>query len=179
VRWGALTALAVGLAGCGGGGSNPNSSCPPFAQIVGGDFGETGDALWWTLEVAALPDTMTFNRAEVPDNVLEYRWAVDLDIDGNGETDLQLAAAHWKAPNAAEIAVSDILAATQEDLWSVSGAGGAKIGSVDATLTGTTFRFEAAVSAAPGLAAIGDRDQMTWTTRYQSTASERCEDRWP
>jgi hypothetical protein len=175
VRAVAIAALALALAGCGGGSS---SSCPSFAQIVGGDFGRTGDMLWWTLEVAALPPTLTFNQEKVPAYVLEYIWAVELDSDRNGDTDLRVALTHLREPNAAET-VSDILSVSSADLWNVSGAISSTIRSIDASIGGSTIRFETDVSADSKLAAITDRDQATWTTSYQNGPLVGCRDRWP
>src|SRR5262245_50580911 len=94
----AICALAAGAAGC-----IASDDCPPFAKIVGGDFGRTGQMLWWTLQVEELPVTMTFNQASVPGNFLEYRWAVDVDSDRDGAVDLRAAIEHFAVINAAPV----------------------------------------------------------------------------
>jgi hypothetical protein len=173
-----LVGMLVGLvAGCGGGGGS-GSSCPPFAQIVAGDFGQTGARLWWTLEVAEIPAMLTFNQAAVGADFMEYRWAVDLDSDRNGEPDLQVAVMHFKQ-SGAEIIARDILSVTQEDLWAVTGAGTSTIGSIDVTLTANTFRFEVDVAEDPGLALVTERGQSTWTTyhRFGAGLGDQCQDR--
>ena len=75
---GLLCALALCGSGC-----LSEPVCPPFATIVAGDFGYLGDTRWWTLEVEQIPATFTVNQSEVPVNFLEYRWAVDIDSDGD------------------------------------------------------------------------------------------------
>jgi hypothetical protein len=171
-----LLVTAIGVGACGGG---SGSGCPPFAQIVAGDFGRTGDRLWWTLEVAEIPAALTFNQADVRDNILEYRWAVDLDSDRNGETDLRVAVTHYKQSGAAEIMASDILSVTSEDLWTVAGPGSTTSGSIDVTITGNTFRLETDVAEDPGLALVTERGQSMWTTFHQfgPELGDQCEDR--
>lgn len=177
-----VSALGLGLTiagslGCGGGGSG--SSCPAFAHIVGGAFGQAGDRLWWTLEVAAMPATLTFDQADVPANVLEYQWAVDLDPDRNGAPDLRVAISHFRQSGASETSAADILSVTSEDLWTIFGAGSSTSGSIDVTLTGNTFRLEAAIAEDPGLAQITERSQSTWTTfhKFGRGLGDQCEDR--
>jgi hypothetical protein len=159
-----LCVLALGAGACGGG---SESGCPPFTQIVSGDFGQTGDRLWWTLEVSALPAELTFNQADVPNHLLEYVWAIDLDSDRNGETDLRVEVFNSKQPGAAEITTDDILSVTGEHLWTVEGSTSATIGDIDVTITGNTFRFEAFVAQDPGLGLVAERDQSSWWTLYR------------
>ena len=56
-----------------------------------------------------------------------------------------------------------------------------EIGSIDASLTDNTFRFQATTAAAAGLATVTDRAQSVWKTAYRSSADveEQCDDRWP
>jgi hypothetical protein len=171
-----LMVIAAGAGACGGGAS---AGCPSFAQIVAGDFGRIGDRLWWTLEVAEMPATLTFNQADVRADILEYRWAVDLDSDRNGETDLRVAVTHFRQSGAAEMTTDDILSVTWEDLWTVAGAGSTTSGSIDVTLTGDTFRLETDVAEDPGLALVTERGQSTWTTfhKFGPALTDQCEDR--
>jgi hypothetical protein len=179
VRRPALAAVALALAGCGGGGGA--SSCPPFTQIVAGDFGRTDDTIWWTLEVEALPETLKFDEAGLPEGVLEYSWGVDLDSDRDHETDLSVSLVHFKYVGATtEVVTGDILSQTKADLWKVSGTSSQKIGNFDATISGSTFRFETGVAADPGLATVTDRAQMLWTTYYyKAGAASVCRGHWP
>ncbi len=169
----AIAALSL-IAACGGG---SGSTCPAFTQIVAGDFSRAGDTLAWTLEVAGIPAEMTFNQAAVPLDVLEYRWAVDLDADGDGSTDLRLAATHFKTASG-ELVAADILSVTQEDLWEVTAVTASTIGDVSATLDGNSFRFAVDAGEDPRLDQITTRDQATWTTRYQfgATPGDACDD---
>jgi hypothetical protein len=168
-------AAAFALSGCGG----SNSSCPPFTRIVAGDFSRTADRLSWTLEVAEIPAALTFNQADVPAFIQEYSWAVDLDSDRDGQTDLSVAITHYRDSGAAEITTNDILSVTSEDLWTVSGPVSSTSGSIDATISGNTFRLEVDVAEDPGLALVTERGQSTWTTFHQfgSNLGDQCEDR--
>ena len=173
----ALFTLALAASACGGGGKGSN--CPPFAQIVGGDFGQDADLVWWTLTVAELPATLTFNQADVPANILEYQWAVDLDSDRDGETDLRVAVSHFRESGAPEIVTDDPLSVASQDLWSVSGAASSISGRIGATVSGNTFRLEAVLTEDPGLAEITERAQSTWTTfhTFGPNLGDQCEDR--
>ena len=67
----AVFALAVCVLATAGAGCAADDRCPPFAHIVGGDFGRAGNALWWTLQVEQIPTQLLFNQPEVPANFLE------------------------------------------------------------------------------------------------------------
>lgn len=173
---GVLLVTVAGVGACGGG---SGSDCPGFAQIVAGDFGRTGDRVWWTLEVAGVPATLTFNQADVQPFVLEYDWGVDIDSDDNGATDLRVAVMHFRQSGAAEITTGDILSVTSENLWTVSGPASTASGNIDVTITGNTFRLEADVTEDPSLALVTVRGQSTWTTfhKFGPGLAEQCEDR--
>jgi hypothetical protein len=166
------------LGACGGGGSA--STCPPFANVVAGDFGATADRLWWTLEVQEMPAELTFDQADVHDFVEEYLWGVDIDADEDGQTDLQAAVTHYREAGKTEVKVAPaaLLTVAQADLWSVQGAASSTVGDVDVTLTGNTFRFEVAMTEEPRLAQVKRRQQSTWRTRHQygPTLFDSCED---
>jgi len=170
-----MLVAATGLGACGG----SQSSCPAFVEIVAGDFSRTPERLSWTLEVADIPATLTFDQANVPDFVLEYSWAVDLDSDLDGQTDLRVAITHFRQSGAPELVTDDILSATQEDLWTVADPVFSRSGTIDATLTGKTFRLEVDAAEDPGLGFVTDRRQSTWTTTYRwgSGVGKQCEDR--
>ena len=174
MRW----ILVVGLlAACGG---SDGGSCPEYMQIVGGTFDKTSTSLTWTLEVVAIPPTLTFDQAAVPANYVEYEWGVDLDSDRDGKPNFRVSAQHVRMAGAPELVTGDILAATEENLWTVQGAGSIASGSITATLVGTTFTFTVELSEDPGLAAITDASQSTWTTYSMAgaNAGDQCTDTW-
>ena len=168
------------LASCGSG-CLSDPVCPPFATIVGGDFGYLGDTRWWTLEVEQIPATFTLNQPEVPANFLEYRWAVDIDSDGDGAIDRRASIDHFATAGAAPLTTGDILSATNHRLLEVMGGMASEIGSIDASLTDNTFRFQVTTAAAASLATVTDRAQSIWKTAYRSSADvdEQCDDQWP
>src|SRR5262245_53213045 len=126
-----VAVLAAGVMGCAA-----DDGCPPFAHIVAGDFGRTGDMLWWTLQVEQIPAELTFNQASVPGNFLEYRWAVDVDSDRDGAVDLRAAIEHFVTVNGAPVTTGDILSQTSEDLFQVMGPVASNIGMFSASLSG-------------------------------------------
>ena len=176
----AVASLLLPLAATASGCSRAEMTCDPFVHIVAGDFGRTTDTLWWTLEVADIPDTLRFNALSVPPGLLEYRWAIDIDSDRSGQTDLSAAVTHFTTQDAAPIDTPDILSVALAYLWQVTGDSSKTIAPMNATLTGNTFRFEVASSAAPGLAVVSDRSQSTWTTFYRFAGGplDQCEEQW-
>lgn len=166
--------LTLALIGCGGDGG----SCPEYVQIVGGDFTRTGTTLTWTMEVAGIPETLTFDREGVPANIAEYDWEINVDADGDSATDLELSIVHYRRTDAPETITGDILSVTQEGLWEVFGAGASLAGSIDASLAGTTFTFTVDESEHAALATVTDASQSTWTTfhRYGPSITDQCED---
>jgi hypothetical protein len=178
-----MVPVRVALAICVlGAGCSAAQGCPPFAHIVAGDFGRTADTVWWTLEVEQLPDTLTFNQGGVPAYFLEYRWAVDIDSDRNGAVDLRAAIEHFVMINADPVVVAgtQLLSQTSEDLLEVMGGLSSTIGGITASITGNTFRLEAAANETPGLATVTERAQSTWTTSYRSGAEidDQCDEQY-
>lgn len=168
----ALCTLAA-AAGCLG-----EAGCPKFAHIVAGDFGRTGDMLWWTLEVEEIPSELTFNQADVPGNFLEYRWAVDVDSDRNGAVDLRASVEHFAMVAGGPVTTTDILSQTNHNLLEVTGGLATVVGTIDASISDNTFRFETTTAASAGLAAVTDPGQSTWTTSYRFGAEleEQCDE---
>ena len=176
----ALLLLPLAVPAIASGCSRPAVTCDPFVHIVAGDFGRTADTLWWTLEVADIPDTLRFNALSVPPGFLEYRWAIDIDSDRSGQTDLSVAVTHFTMPDAAPIDTGNILSVALAYLWQVTGDASKTIVDIDVTITDNTFRFEVASSAAPGLAVVSDRSQSTWTTFYRWAGGDlnQCAETW-
>jgi hypothetical protein len=174
MRWILIASL---LAACGG---SDGGSCPEYMQISNGTFSKTPTTLTWTLEVVALPATLTFNQADVPTNYREYQWGVEIDTDHNGEPNFEVSATHSRQNGAAEIVTGDILSVTQEDLWTVQGNAEFASGDITASLSGNTFTFSVLVSEDPGLADVTDVGQSTWITSSVSGSglSDQCTDSW-
>ncbi|HMF40504.1 MAG TPA: hypothetical protein VKQ32_07415 [Polyangia bacterium] len=170
------------LALAGGAGCAADQGCPPFAHIVGGDFGRNGNMLWWTLQVEQL-SPLTFNQSAVPANFLEYRWGIDIDSDRDGAVDLRAAIQHFAMINATPVTTADILSQTSDDLLAVMGGVASNIGSFTASIDAATntFRFDTTTAAAAGLANVTDRAQSTWHTVYRSGADveDQCDEQWP
>ena len=174
----ALRAVALFMLGAAASGCLGDSGCPKFAHIVAGDFGRDGDMLWWTLEVEEIPREVTFNQADVPGNFLEYRWAVDVDADRDGAVDLRASVEHFAMIAGAQVTTADILSQTNHNLLEVMGGLAVVVDTIDASITGNTFRFETTTAASADLAAVTDPGQSTWTTSYRFGAEleEQCDE---
>lgn len=167
--------LLVLLAACGG---DDGASCPDYATIVGGTFARTGAMTTWTMEVAAIPATLTFNQAEVAANILEYGWWIEVDPNNDGEPDLNLAIKHFRMTDAPENTTTDILSVAQENLWTQMGASASISGSITASVSGNTLTFSVADSEDPLLPMVTMASQGTWMTftRYGATIADQCQD---
>ncbi|MBS1120255.1 MAG: hypothetical protein H6Q90_2483 [Deltaproteobacteria bacterium] len=172
-----LALAAVCLIGCG---SHRGDRCTDYMTITNGAFVRIGPKLKWTLEVVAIPPELTFNRAAVPDGVVEYLWAIDLDPDQDGHRDWQVAVSHFKGAAGAEVTTGDLLSETQEELLAVEGAVSTVTGSVDVTLVNSTFTLLLDESAGPDLPGVINPAQSSWTTleRFGATTDDQCEDRF-
>jgi hypothetical protein len=176
VRAIALCVLSIAAPGCLGG-----PDCPQFTHIVAGDFGRTGDMLWWTLKVEALPAKMTFNQPDVPGSFLEYRWAVDVDSDRDGAVDVRASVDHFAVLNGVPVTtatIPDILSQTNHHLIEVTNGLGLDVASISASVSDSTFRFETTTAASARLAAVTGREQSTWTTvyRYGAAPEDQCDE---
>lgn len=159
--------------GCGGG---EGSNCPEFAQIQGGTFSRTADTLTWTLEVAAIPAELTFDQSEVPSYVEEYSWSVDIDANGDGTRELEIAAKHYKR-DGPERTVTDLVTATMNNLWRIEGPVATIVGLADVTLSGSTFTFAIDSDEDDGLDLVTPSSKFVWRTTYQyGRLGDRCED---
>jgi hypothetical protein len=167
--------LGAAVCGCLG-----EPDCPKLSHIVAGDFGRTGDTLWWTLKVEALPATMTFNQSDVPGNFLEYRWAADVDSDRDGAVDVRVSVDHFAVLNGlpVDVKIADLLSHTDEHLVEVTDGLGLTVGSITASISDTTFRFETTTAASDRLAAVTGREQSAWTTvyRYGAAPEDQCDE---
>jgi hypothetical protein len=173
--------IAACLLAAGAGGCANEERCPSFAHIVSGDFGRTGEMLWWTLQVEEIPAELTFNQPAVPANFLEYRWAVDLDTDRDGAVNLRLAIQHFAVSGAAPVTTANILSQTDTYILEVMGPAASSVGTFAASIADNTFRFDTTTSAAAGLANVTDRGQSAWRTSYRSGADleDQCDEQWP
>ncbi len=167
-----MTAVLM-LAACGGDGGD----CPAYANITGGTFARTGAMTTWTMEVEELPPTLTFDQADVPANVLEYRWAIDLDANSDGTRDLQLSAQHFRFADAPETE-RPLLMGTQQDLWTVMGPASSLSGDITVTTAGNVITFVVEDDEDPLLPMVTAASQGTWVTftKFGRSLGDQCED---
>lgn len=168
------------LAACGGnddgGDGGGNDQCPPYVNIVGGSFARSGATTTWTMEVEDLPATLPFDRVDVPANTLEYKWAIELDPNGDGIVDLDAAMLHFRLGNAPETE-QPVLTGTQQDLWTRMGAAGEVSGDVTVTIAGNVITFVLDDAEDPLLPTVTSVAQGTLKTHVSlGGVSDRCED---
>ena len=63
------------------------------------------DTLSVSIVLANLPDTITYNKSTTPDGYVEYKWALTLDMNGDGAIntgDIIIQLHHFKSPGSVE-----------------------------------------------------------------------------
>jgi hypothetical protein len=161
-------------------GRENGENCPDYMRISSGTFTRIGPKLKWTLEVVGIPPELTFNRASVPSDVMEYSWAVDVDPDRDGKRNWQVAVSHFKVNGSTEVTTADILPQTQKDLWQVKDNLMTSVATADVTLTDNTFTMIVDEGAGDDLVNVVDPTQSVWNTFHVFGASsdDRCQDRF-
>lgn len=144
--------------------------CPAFTRIVDASF-TPGDPLEWRITVEELPAELTFNHATLPQDRLEYRWGVLIDLEPDGEDDYRADVANYAH---GEEVTGDILGNTMHNLWRVTGSLGSQVATIDARIEGTTFVLSLPAGEEPGLA-IHEGSEHRFETFYDD-GEERCTD---
>lgn len=97
------------------------------------------------LSLMAIPDTLIYDRSEVPANMLEYQWNVIFDLDQDmslSEGDLQCGLYRFKFDSTASEKSGPLLEFTQKDLAQYTADGiWHRIGSIQADITGSTINL--------------------------------------
>ncbi len=74
-----------------------------YVDMTGGAIDITDSRINIKITVKNLPEKLAFNRAGTKENDLEYKWSVEMDLNGNNTEDLAFSLDHYKAPGAAEV----------------------------------------------------------------------------
>jgi hypothetical protein len=97
------------------------------------------------LSMVALPDTLIYDRREVPVNKLEYQWSATFDRDGDmtdSEGDIMCGLYRFKFDSVATEKSGPILAFTQKDISQYTANGTwHRVGPVQADITGSTINL--------------------------------------
>ncbi len=93
------------------------------------------------MKLRNLPEELTFNQSQVKDNILEYKWALEIDTDGDNRMDYEISVRRFKVPNQPEI-VGDILTNTQENIWKIQGKSTKVVALVQATIADDSIIME-------------------------------------
>jgi hypothetical protein len=108
-----------------------------FIDISRVDISLFPEALIVGISYAAFPGKLIFNNPNLDQDSLEYEWACDIDVEGDGKADFSLSMSSFKAPGAFPVEASVTLFC-QADLWKLSRSGG--------TATETPVKVETAGS---------------------------------
>jgi hypothetical protein len=81
------------------------------------------DMLAVGISCVAFPGKLLFNSPDLKENALEYEWAVDIDLEGDGRADFSVSMSSFKAPDAQPVEASVTLFC-QADLWKLTSSGG-------------------------------------------------------
>jgi hypothetical protein len=91
----------------------------------------TDDTIEFTIVLAEIPGTLTFNQHFVSMNSLEYEWCIEIDKDNNASTgdpdgfEVCVSLNHYKDGTSFS---SSILAAARGNTWILNSSGGGRLG---------------------------------------------------
>jgi hypothetical protein len=97
----------------------------PYIDVVGFNSTLDGETLEVTFRLRDVPPTLTFNRDACPDNVLEYKWAVNVD------NTYELSAMFFSHGSPM---VEPLQRALQCDVWELRAGGADRIGPASLTV---------------------------------------------
>jgi hypothetical protein len=95
----------------------------PFVDLVGASASKDGDGLVVRMRLAGFPDRLTFCQPGVPENRMEYKWAVMFDLEGDGTDDFSIELTNFKPPES-EPVTGDPLKEAQLTVWELNDLGG-------------------------------------------------------
>ena len=128
-----------------------------------------------------IPNPLTYNSINLPDNQLEYEWRVVFDVDGDGQSsnDIHLSISHFKPPGGVE-AQDALLNFTQKSVWLLNstGNGAGLIGMATATQDLSTLTITVQKSVHASLATIDTSTPFKFKAFYK-IAGTSYEDLFP
>lgn len=86
--------------------TDANDGLPGEIDLLGGGAVLSGELLIVTLRLADLPDTLRVDRAETEPDIMEVGWIVNLDLEGDGQEDLQAGVFQFKTSGESEREIS-------------------------------------------------------------------------
>jgi hypothetical protein len=143
----------------------------------------TVDATEISVDIGLLdiPNPLTYNSINLPDNQLEYEWRVVFDVDGDGQSsnDIHLSISHFKPPGGVE-AQDALLNFTQKSVWLLNstGNGAGLIGMATATQNLSTLTITVQKSVHASLATIDTSTPFKFRAIYK-IAGTSYEDLFP
>ena len=58
------------------------------------------------MNVREIPQEIILSKSSIPDNVMDYSWIAEVDLDGDGSKDLDFGLYHFKFPGEKETTIS-------------------------------------------------------------------------
>jgi hypothetical protein len=173
----------VGVSRCTAGSCIDASGDAAFAVIDLQLLKVTVDATEISVDIGLLdiPNLLTYNSINLPDNQLEYEWRVVFDVDGDGQSsnDVHLSISNIKPPGGVE-AQDALLNFTQNSvlLLNSTGSSAELIGMATATQNLSTLTITVQKSAHASLATIGTSTPFKFRA-FHKIADTSYEDLFP
>ena len=139
----------------------------PFIDILKGKVTAYTDAAVFRLELAAVPEILSFNSQNLQQDFLEYEWCWDLDLDGDGNPDYQLSLSSYKDDGG--LLRAPILERCKAEVWRVTGDESKRANvAMKASFEGATLTFTLNDSRELPLAALHDDSYYTARASYDN-----------
>ena len=131
-----------------------------------------------TISLTYIPNVLIFNRANVPDDELEYEWSVYFDLDGKATNEIAMSITSYKEQG--KETPGSILSKTQHDVWLLKDEGGESVSfNVAATMVDkSTLSLIVHKSEHEALKKITAKTPVRFSASY-NFAGKVCEDIYP
>lgn len=140
------------------------------------------DSVGASVTLSNLPSTLTFDPVALPDNYINYEWAVKFDMDGNGadsKGDIVFSVENYKFSGENE-RESEILSATQQNIWKyTSNYSATAISDLTVKISGNTFIMYTSTSADSSLSNINTSTPVKFEAMHLSDDTTITYDYYP
>jgi hypothetical protein len=172
----ALLAILL-MPGCG----SDDEVLGPGDEITCADVTSDSDSVHVVISMSRLDSVLVFCQQHVPENALEYQWAVFVDLDSNSTTgiygwDLVVALSSFKSNSRAD--TLSVLEGTQHNTWTAQQGSWTwryehKVNAY--VLPGTYTVVMSGLKAWPELLNLDETDPMYFRTYYYSDGGVICD----
>lgn len=137
-----------------------------FIDITGGmiEQKEAG-SLYCEISLAEIPPTLLFNSAEIEENAVEYDWAFNIDLDGNGENDYSISLNNFKLDGSQEAHLS-IAKGCARQLYKISGQSASTVGDVEIQVKQKKNTLQIALNQIPDDLILTNNSKISIRSEY-------------